>query len=67
MSLFSAIRKVWRSLAARTNSDVEEEFCSTLDAYQEYLIRQGFPEEEAWRKARIDLGQPAAQNETYRR
>ena len=67
MSLFSAIRKVWHSLAARTNSDVEEEFCSTLDAYQEDLIRQGFPEEEAWRKARIDLGQPAAQNETYRR
>jgi hypothetical protein len=31
------------------------------------LIRQGLPQEEARRKARIDLGQPAAQNETYRR
>ncbi len=66
MSLFSAIRKLWHSLAPRTHSDVEEEFRSTLDAYQEDLIRQGLTEEEARRKARIDLGQPAAQNETYR-
>ncbi|WP_285288964.1 ABC transporter permease [Alloacidobacterium dinghuense] len=48
------------------HSDVEEEFRSTLDAYKEDLIRQGLPEEEARRKARIDLGQPVAQNETYR-
>src|ERR1700724_2092773 len=67
MSLLAAIRKRWHSIAPRTHSDVEEEFRSTLDAYQEDLIRQGFPEEEARRKARIDLGQPAAQNETYRR
>ena len=66
MSLLAAIRKLWRSIAPRTHSDVEEEFRSTLDAYQEDLIRQGLPEEEARRKARIDLGQPAAQNETYR-
>jgi len=66
MSLLSAIRKLWRSVAPRTRNDVEEEFRSTLDAYQEDLIRQGLPEEEARRKARIDLGQPAAQNETYR-
>ena len=67
MSLFWAIRKVWHSIAPRTHSDVEEEFCSTLDAYQADLIRQGLPAEEARRKARIDLGQPAAQNETYRK
>lgn len=66
MSLLAAIRKLRHSIAPRTHSDVEEEFRSTLDAYQEDLIRQGFPEEEARRKARIDLGQPAAQNETYR-
>ena len=66
MSLLAAIRKLWHSIAPRTHSDVEEEFRSTLDAYQEDLIRQGLPEEEAHRKARIDLGQPAAQNETYR-
>ncbi len=66
MSLLGAMRKLWRSIAPRTYSDVEEEFRSTLDAYQEDLIRQGLPEEEARRKARIDLGQPAAQNETYR-
>ena len=66
MSLLAAMRKLWHSIAPRTHSDVEEEFRSTLDAYQEDLIRQGLPEEEARRKARIDLGQPAAQNETYR-
>src|SRR2546429_1952418 len=65
MSLLAAIRKLWHSIAPRTHSDVEEEFRSTLDAYQD-LIRQGLPEEEARRKARIDLGQPATQNETYR-
>src|SRR5215471_9327468 len=66
MSLLSAIRRLWHSITPRTHSDVEEEFRSTLDAYQEDLIRQGFPEEEACGKARIDLGRPAAQNETYR-
>jgi predicted permease len=66
MSLLAAIRKLWHSIVPRTGSDVEEEFRSTLDAYQEDLIRQGLPEEYARRKARIDLGQPAAQNETYR-
>lgn len=39
MSLFAAIRKLWYSIAPRTHSDVEEEFRSTLDAYQEDLIR----------------------------
>src|SRR5690242_3799681 len=67
MNLFAAIRRLWHSLTPRIHSDVEAEFRSTLDAYQEDLIRQGLPEEEARRKARIDLGQPAAQNETYRR
>jgi predicted permease len=47
-------------------SDVEEEFRSTLDAYEEDLIRQGIPKEEARRRARIDLGQPGTQNENYR-
>ena len=67
MSLLGALLKLWRSVAPRSRSDVEEEFRSTLDAYQEDLIRQGLTEEEARRKARIDLGHPAAQNETYRR
>src|SRR5689334_18359232 len=67
MNLFAAIRRLWHSLTPRIHSDVEEEFRSTLEAYQEDLIRQGVPEEEARRKARIDLGRPAVQNETYRR
>jgi predicted permease len=66
MSLLVAIRRFLHSIAPRTRSDVEEEFRSTLDAYQEDLVRRGLPEEEARRKARIDLGQPAAQNDAYR-
>src|SRR5271163_1790034 len=66
MSLLAAIRKLWHSVAPRSPSDIEEEFRSTLDAYQDDLIGQGLSEEEARRKARIDLGQPAAQNESYR-
>jgi predicted permease len=66
MSPLAAMRKLWQSIAPRTPSDVEEEFRSTLEAYQEDLIRRGLPEEEARRKARIDLGRPAARNETYR-
>src|SRR5215472_9084395 len=55
MSLFAALRTLWHSIAPRTHNDVEEEFRSTLDAYQQDLIRQGLPEDEARRKARIDL------------
>jgi predicted permease len=66
MSLVAAIRKLWRSITPRTQSDVEEEFRSTLHAYQEDLVRQGLSEVEARRKARIDLGRPTAQNEIYR-
>lgn len=67
MTLLAAIRKLWRSIAPRTANDIEEEFRFTLDAYQEDLIRQGFSDEEAHRKARIDLGRPTTQNETYRK
>ena len=66
MSVMAAVRRLWHSIAPRTPSDIEEEFRSTLDAYQEDLNRHGLSEEEARRKARIDLGQPTAQNETYR-
>jgi len=66
MSLLAAIRRIWRSITPRTHSDVEEEFRSTLAAYQEDLIIQGLSEEEARRQARIDLGQPTTQNELFR-
>jgi hypothetical protein len=66
LSFRAVIGKLWRSITLRTHSDVEEEFRSTLDAYQEDLIHKGLPEEEARRKARIDLGQSDVQNETYR-
>ncbi len=66
MSLLAAIRKLWQSIAPRIHSDEEAEFRSTLDACQEVLIRQGLSEEEARRRARIDLGRPATQNENCR-
>ena len=70
MSFTAAVRSSsgprYRSVAPRPPSDVEEEFRSNLDAYQADLIRLGLPEADARRKARIDLSQPAAQNETYR-
>jgi predicted permease len=66
MRVRAAIRKLWHTIAPRSHRDIEEEFRSTIEAYQEDLVRRGIPEEEARRKARIDLGRPAAQNETYR-
>jgi hypothetical protein len=66
MNPISALRNLWRSIAPRSHGDVEEELRSHQQAYQEDLIHQGLTAEEAQRKARIDLGQPATQNETYR-
>jgi predicted permease len=66
MSVMASMRRLWHSIAARTPSDIEEEFRSTIDAYQEDLVRQGLPEEEARRRAQVDLGRTAVQNETYR-
>jgi len=66
MSVMTTMRRSWHSIAPRTPSDIEEEFRTTLDAYQEDLVRQGLPEEEARRKAQFDLGRTAVQNESYR-
>ncbi len=66
MSPLIALRKLWRSITPRSDSDVEEELRSHQQAYAEDLMRQGLTAEEAQRKARIDLGQPATQNESYR-
>src|ERR1700748_1269097 len=66
MKLIHRLRSLWQSIAPRQHSDVKEEFRTNLEAYQEHLMRQGLTAEEAQRKARIDLGQPTVQNETYR-
>lgn len=66
MSLLDTLRNLWRSIAPRSHGDVEEELRSHQQAYAEDLMRHGLSAEEAERKARIDLGQPATQNETYR-
>jgi hypothetical protein len=64
MSLLASLRNLWQSIVPRTHSDVEEELRSHQQAYAEDLIHQGLSAEEAQRKARIDLGQPATQNKT---
>lgn len=64
MSFLTWIRKLWHSIAPRSAGDVEEELRSTLDAYQDDLVRRGLSEDEARRKAWMDFGKPAAQNET---
>src|SRR6201990_1270016 len=66
MSFLNTLRNLWRSIAPRSHSDVEEELRSHQQAYAEDLMRQGLTTEEAHRKARMDLGQPEVQNETYR-
>ncbi|HTF63814.1 MAG TPA: permease prefix domain 1-containing protein [Edaphobacter sp.] len=66
MNLIDTLRTPWRSIVPRHPSDVEEELRSHLETYQEDLMRHGLSAEEAQRKARIDLGQAATQNETYR-
>jgi len=66
MSLLDTLRNLWRSIAPRSHDDVEEELRSHQQAYAADLMRHGLSAEEAERKARIDLGQPATQNETYR-
>src|ERR1700744_2988519 len=66
MNPIGALRNLWRSIAPRSHGDIEEELRSHQQAYQKDLIRQGLTAEEAQRKARLDLGQPATQNETYR-
>jgi predicted permease len=66
MKFIDRLRSLWQSIAPRQHSDIEEEFRSHQQAYAEDLVHQGLTAEEAQRKARIDLGQPAVQNETYR-
>ena len=43
MNLLTSLRKLCQHIAPRTHSDVEEEFRSTLYAYQEDLIRKASP------------------------
>src|ERR1700754_2882093 len=46
MSNKNYLRKFWQSIVPRTQGDIEEEFRSTIVAYQEELIRRGLTPEE---------------------
>ena len=50
-----------------TRQNVEDELAFHIEAHAQNLIQQGVPPHQAHRQARIALGNPRTQNETYRR
>jgi predicted permease len=50
----------------RTRREVETEFQFHIDSYVEDLVRQGLPEAEAQRQARVQMGRTDRQGEKYR-
>ena len=66
--MLARARAWWSALSrkGRRQRQVEAELAFHLDAYAEDLVRRGVPEDEARRRARVALGQPATQQEKYR-
>src|SRR3984957_4066903 len=68
MNLSSRIATWWRAVAKRDELDrqVREELEFHLEHHAENLMRSGVPREEAWRRARAQLGSLAAGRENCR-
>jgi predicted permease len=68
MNLFSRIATWWRAVAKRDELDrqVREELEFHLENHAEDLMRSGVLREEAWRRARAQLGSLAAGRENCR-
>ena len=68
MNLFSRITTWWRAVAKPDELDrqVREELEFHLESHAEDLMRSGVSREEAWRKARAQLGSVAAGQENCR-
>jgi predicted permease len=68
MNLSSRIATWWRAIAQREQLDrqVREELEFHLEHHAEDLMRSGVPREEAWRRARAQLGSLAAGRENCR-
>jgi predicted permease len=68
MMTLAQLRAWWAAIthSARVHSDVATELQFHLDAYTHDLVQRGMPEEEARRRARLEMGQVNTQNERYR-
>ncbi|QNI33743.1 ABC transporter permease [Alloacidobacterium dinghuense] len=68
MSLASRIATWWKAVTRpeQLNSEIEDELAFHIEAYANDLMRSGLPREEAFRRARAELGGLAAQKENCR-
>lgn len=68
MRLASRIRTWWKAVThpQQLNGEVEDELAFHMESYAEDLMRNGMPREEAFRRARIELGGIAQQKENIR-
>lgn len=69
MSLRSRFRTWWKAItrSERLNSEIEDELTFHIEAYASDLMQNGLPREEAFRRARVELGGVAVQRENMRR
>jgi len=68
MSLQSRFRTWWKAItrSEQLGSEIEDELAFHVEAYAADLMHSGIPREEAFRRARIELGGIAAQKENCR-
>src|SRR5277367_1220865 len=68
MGLASRIKTWWKAVTRheQLNSEIEDELAFHIEAYANDLMRSGLPREEAFRRARIELGGVAVQKENIR-
>src|SRR5580698_1232760 len=68
MSLASRIATWWKAVTRpeQLSNEIEDELAFHIEKYAEDLMRSGLPREEAFRRARVELGGLAAQKENCR-
>jgi predicted permease len=68
MSLRSRFRTWWKAVTQREqlDGDIADELAFHIEAYANDLMRSGMPRDEAFRRARAELGGLAAQKENCR-
>ncbi|HTZ88892.1 MAG TPA: ABC transporter permease, partial [Alloacidobacterium sp.] len=68
MSFASRIATWWKAVTRQEqlNAEIEVELAFHIEAYADDLMRSGLPREEAFRRARIELGGVAVQKENIR-
>lgn len=68
MNIASRLRTWWKAMTRREqlNREIEEELAFHIQTYAEDLMRSGLSQEEAFRRARVELGGIPAQKENCR-